>query len=70
MSSGLGEQIGAYAGGILGGAAGEFFGPEAIPIGASLGSQAGKFIGKKGEEYIVKASKQFMEDLAKERNQR
>jgi len=63
----IGEDIGTYAGGALGTAAAGFFGqPELVPLAASIGSQAGKFIGKKGEEYIIKASKQFMDDLAKE----
>jgi outer membrane lipoprotein SlyB len=67
----IGEDIGTYAGGALGTAAAGFFGqPELVPLAASLGSQAGRFIGKKGEEAIIKASQQFMEDLKKERNQR
>lgn len=63
----IGEDIGTYAGGALGTAAAGFFGqPELVPLAASLGSQAGRFIGKKGEEAVIKASQQFMEDLKKE----
>lgn len=67
----IGEDIGSYAGTALGTAAAGFLGqPELVPLAASLGSQAGKFIGKKGEEAVIKASQQFMEDLKKERSQR
>lgn len=67
----IGEDIGTYAGGALGTAAAGFIGqPELVPLAASVGSQIGKFVGKKGEEAVIAASKQFMEDLKKERNQR
>lgn len=63
----IGEDIGTYAGTALGTAAAGFLGqPELAPAFASAGSQLGKFVGKKGEEYVIKASKQFMEDLKKD----
>lgn len=64
----IGEDVGSYAGGALGSAAAGFIGqPELIPALSRAGSDVGKFIGKKGEEFIIKASKQFMEDLKKKR---
>jgi hypothetical protein len=64
----IGEDIGTYAGTALGTGLAGFIGqPELVPAFAGVGSQIGKFVGKKGEEAVIAASKQFMEDLKKER---
>jgi hypothetical protein len=56
------EDIGSKAGAALGGAAATFFGqPELIPTAAAIGSQIGKFVGKKGEDYVIKGAKKYFE---------
>ena len=57
-----GEDIGSYGGSAAGTALATFLGqPELIPLAASVGSQIGKFVGKKGEEYVIKGAKKYFQ---------
>jgi outer membrane lipoprotein SlyB len=62
----IGEDVGSYAGGVLGGAAATFLGqPEFAVAATKVGSEIGKFVGREGEKAVIKGAKRLFEGKPK-----